>query len=115
MEPAILDLSGPRGDTFTKPIRIKLKSDGSYVNLTGKTVTAQMRLQPDDTVIVATYNVTVHDQTVTPGGVTLGLTPSITATIMPDTYYWDLQVEGDPTDVTTYVRGRHIVLPDVTR
>lgn len=115
MEPALLDLYAKRGDSFSKPIRVKLKSTGEYVDFTGKTVTAQVRAQADDLTPIATLTVTVHDQDLTPGAVTLSLAPATTSTLTPGYYRWDLQASGGPTDVTTFVQGRYELSADITR
>lgn len=119
MRPALLDIVVERGDDFYLSIRLRQRF-GDYIDLTGCTILAQARANPDDLDedILIEFDVAIDDQTTNKGGLTLSKSHDDTATLSRDDIGgWDLQVThpGTPTTVITYVRGRYSVEGDYTR
>lgn len=120
MIPASYDLTVYQGDTFSKTFRIRqLNADltlGAYLNLTGYVGAAQVRTSPSANSVLATFTVTLEDQTSYTGGVTISLTSTITAGLAVTTScVWDLQLTSPAGKVTTYVAGTFSVVAEVTR
>lgn len=99
-----------RGDDWSIPGQ--LTRSGSAVDLTGATVTAQLRRSPDGD-LVATFVVTVTDAA--EGELTLSLADTVTDDLRPGTYVYDVQVVDDGTTETFGVQSRLVVKADVTR
>ena len=97
-----------RGDTYRRTFRLRfVNADdtlGDYADLTGCEPLAQIRTAVRAPEILETFDVTILDQTETPGGVQIELTPEQTATL-PDTGRWDLQLTHPNGDVRTYLAG----------
>lgn len=90
-----LDLVFTQGDDFSHGVTFP-------VDLTGKTVTAQIRLFPESAAVVAQITVTVVSAAL--GTVTLSLTDEQT-TRVPLRAYWDAQVTDGSGLITTYFAG----------
>jgi len=100
-----------RGDDWS--IAGTISADGTPVNLTGATITSQLRRTADSTVVAEAWTVTVNSAAA--GTVTLSLTDTETALITPGTYVYDLQVVISGV-TTTYGEGSTLVVKaDVTR
>lgn len=89
--------------------------DGSYLDLTGRTITSQLRLAKDSPEIAATLEVQLYDQTVTPGALMVVILPAASALLTEGTYYWDLQTSSSATEVDTFLAGKATCIGDVTR
>jgi len=123
MKPGVYDLEIYQGDTFRRTLRLRqrvLDTDGvtwisgAYIPLTGYTGAAQVRETKIATDVTATMTVTVLDQTITPGGVTLYMPASATSLITKD-QVWDLQLTAPNGDVTTFLAGAVTLVQEVTR
>lgn len=106
MPPGAYHLDIYQGDVFT----LSLDFD---VDLTGYTLEAQIRHDPDDTTPAETLTVTVTDAA--NGLVQLSLTAVETAALLPQRYWWDLQWTDPSGDVRTILRGRATVTAEITR
>lgn len=87
-----------RGDDWR--VEGQITDGGTAVDLTGATVTAQIRSRPDGPV-VATWTVEVIDAA--EGRVALTLSHTVTEGIKPNPYVYDIRVDGDT--VQTYGDG----------
>lgn len=121
MPPAKLDLAIYRGDDFSKLLRFKDTSTDpdTYIDLTGWTGKAQLRLTEDNDTVAAEFAVTVMASQATPantGKVTLALTSVQTAALDGGIKYkWDLQMTKTDASKETYLYGNALVSKDVTR
>lgn len=115
--PAIKDLEIYQGDTFSLFMRLRMKQanglPGAYLVLTGMTGKAEVRPTPESTTVLATFTVSLSNQTTEPGGVTLTLPAATTLTLSSGV--WDLQFKDGAGVVTTYLRGNVTVTKEVTR
>lgn len=92
----VYDFILTQGDTLSVPFDFPL-------NLTGYTVTAQIRTYPESPILAATFTVTVTDAV--NGRVTLSLTSAQTEDL-PLKSFWDVQIKNaSGTFNQTYVRG----------
>jgi hypothetical protein len=113
--PAQVDLTGVRaGDR--NAMTLTITSRGAPYNLTGKTVTAQARLNSLDTNALNAV-VDITDPT---GGICIVRWPGDAVTTMlagKDTWkgVWDLQVQAAGEDAVTLVAGNFAAVMDVTR
>lgn len=107
--PGELDLVYYRGDT--RPIAIRFSSGGNAINLTGKTITAQVRTAPDSKTAILSFEVTVVDAA--DGRITIKPSAADSAKL-PASGYWDLQFVTGST-VETYLRGKITSPRDITR
>jgi hypothetical protein len=106
--PARFDLSAYAGDTFS--VDIAIAQDGSPVDVTGWTFTAQVRAKRAGAV-AATFTVNVTDAA--QGELTISLSGATTATLASGV--WDLNVALPDGTVSTLVDGVITVTQDVTR
>ncbi len=115
--PAVYDIEIYIGDDFSLPIR--LKADNVYVNLTGWTGRAQLRNGVGT--LLATFTVTVGNQSTTPGLVTVSMANTITSGLSPSgnspttTAVYDVELTDTGSKVRTYLAGTATVVIDVTR
>jgi hypothetical protein len=112
IQPDCINVTFTRGDTLTIVLNVWDNTAQTIPsNLTGATVTAQVRTTPDSTTVEATFAVTKSGNQVT-----LRLTPGQTRVLSPSCA-WDCQVDwiSDGSDVRTIVQGDLSVLQDVTR
>lgn len=110
--PAQVNLVTTRGDSFG--FKIRLWQDPAKTvpaDLSGATVTAQLRQTPDSTDVEASFTTAISSNEVT-----LTLLPTETA-VLPSRCVWDVQIDWDSggTSIQTVVRGALVVGPDVTR
>ncbi len=115
--PVVYDLDIYQGDTIENYFRIRGKTasgqPGPYINLTGTTPKAEIRVNESSAIVMATFTCALDDQTVSPGGVTLKLSHAQTLTISNGV--WDLQFINSLGEVRTYLRGSVTVYKEVTR
>lgn len=122
MSPAPHDITIVRGDDFLLFFKVREPNGGPYVDITGWTGRAQARETkeaPDPP--AATFTVTILDQAVSLGGVTVELDRTLTQGLaLPNglnvgVYDVELTEPGVGGDRTTYLGGDVHVEQDVTR
>lgn len=99
-----------QGSSFSATIDVT-NADGTVFNLTGYTVAAQMRKNYTSSVAV-TFSAA---HTNTGGAITLSLLPTITATIEPGRYLYDVEIRSSGGSITRVVEGMVTVTPGMTR
>jgi hypothetical protein len=110
--PQRIPLSLYRGDTCSVALRLWADTAGTEpVDLAGTLITAQVRLTPDASTVVATFEVTVSGNSVL-----LLLPPAVTAALPPKGVY-DVQLDwnSDGELIQTVLAGDVSVTADVTR
>lgn len=112
------DFTMTRGDNRT--IEVAVTSDGAAVNLTGASLTFTARMDYSAPVLVTKSSATASEITVTnaAGGLAeVYLIPADTSALPHATVYpvYDVQLTQAAGTVTTVVRGKITVNPDVTR
>ena len=115
LSPARVDISGIRaGDRNL--ITMTITSGGAPVNLTGKTVTAQARLTPNDVTMLSAV-VTITDAAA--GAISVRWPGPAVSTILGTaakwTGVWDLQMATPSEDPLTVAAGSFTAEMDVTR
>jgi hypothetical protein len=110
--PAAVNLSLYRGDDFGPQEFIWEQPAGTPVDITGYTITAQIRASQDATDILASFACTITDAPA--GKWTIALTDAQTTTL-PSSAYWDLQLTSPGGVTRTFAAGRVKVTRDVTR
>ncbi len=115
MIPATYPITIFQGDDFDLIFRIK-NDAGEYLDLTGFFPAAQIRASVDSPDVLAQFSATLSNQTVSPGGVILALTPAQTDELPASGGVWDVQLENSiRTEIRTYLSGRVTVIEQVTR
>lgn len=110
--PGTFNIQYTRGDTFSQSMIVK-DSTGAAVNLTGWTVTSQIRVTEDDVNPVVSFTVTNGGST---GLITLALTAAQTASLpLTSGGLYDVQLVDPSGNVSTYVGGTVTMKKDVTR
>jgi len=113
--PARVDLGFVRGDSMVRRIRVRDAVPGTYVDFSGYSdILAQVRQSPNSAVILATFTVTVYDNGPTDRGLRLELSDAVTATL-PPAAVWDLQLSSVSDGPRTWLSGRVVCDPDVSR
>ena len=122
MRPGVADIDITRGDTFNAFFRIKRKSDGVYVPLTGWSGIAQIRVAYDDVTPLASFTVTLANQVSYPGGVLVTMAKTVTATLnyaepvaSKQIGIWDCQMTNDIGEDNTFLAGKVTLWKDVSR
>lgn len=120
MIPGSVDITVYQGDTYTLFFRVRNQNPdgtpGAYIDLTGYVGLAQIRAKATDPdPPLATFAVTLADQVLSRGGVTLTLTPAQTAPLPVTGGVWDVQLTAPDGSVHTYLAGNVIVLQQVSR
>jgi hypothetical protein len=114
MLPVNRNISIYKGDTFDLEFRLRARSGegdpGGYVNLTGATGKAQIRLTEDSAEVLAEFAVTCGAD----GTVLITLTAEQTAALVNGGMY-DVQIEFPDGSIKTYLRGTVSVVKEVTR
>lgn len=105
-----------RGDSFDEAFRIRDEDPEELFTLTGMTGRAQIRPSADSTgAPLATFTVTLMDQTEVPGGFVLYLPPSESENLLPGTAVWDVEfADATRTVVHTFLAGPVTITGDVT-
>lgn len=98
------------GDTLI--ITVRVKYNGSPVDVSGRSYASQIRQTPSSTQVLATFSVDMASAS--NGIVTLTLPPSVTSTLKPMKVVFDVQ-ETNAGVVTTIVTRKAVVVQDVTR
>lgn len=112
-KPAAQDIDVVRGDSFD--MYLGVGRNGARINLTGGSVTGQVRATADDATVVASFVCVLANQTTDPGGVVCSLSKTDTATFNATKYVYDIQVDfPNGIDRTTVVGGAVNVTKDVT-
>lgn len=124
MQPSPQDITIYQGDNYDFFFRLRERVwdaglgdyvAGAYIDLTGWTGRSQIRANATAAAPLAEFAVTLSDQTATPGGVLLTLTPEQTAALPPGTAVWDVELTNNVAEVHTYIAGRVNVSAQVTR
>ena len=105
IEPAIIDLEVPQGDTFTQTFRL-LDDDAAPVDLTGATVASELRQTRTGQVVPLAV-------TVGPGAGEFTLVWGATEPTWGH-YRYDVEVIDATSIVRTWIKGRFHVTRDVT-
>jgi hypothetical protein len=100
-----------RGDDWS--IAGTITAGGAAVNLTGATITSQIRSSANSATIVETFTATVNNAAA--GTLTLSLTDAETALIEAGNYVYDIQVVISSVTTTYGAGSKLVVLADVTR
>lgn len=111
-KPATLDIDVTRGDTYE--LYFGVGRNGSRINLTGGSVTGQVRATVDDTTVMGSFVCAITDQNTDPGGVYCRIEKTVTATFTSAGVY-DLQVNMPNGDSKTVLAGKMNLIKDVTR
>ena len=107
-----LNQSIDQGTTFSKQI-IVYQTDGTTVqNLTGYTVSSQLRKNYTST---AYTTISVSNSSPTNGILVMSLTPAATAALKPGRYVYDVEVTAADATVTRAVEGVITINPEVTK
>lgn len=128
MLPAPVDHEIYQGDDYEFFVRLQSRNSdgtlGDWLDLTGSTITAEIRQSEDSTsTLIATFGVVLGNQTdpATKGSFLLTLSNTVTGAMaatpvnLPDSkYWWDMQITGADTKKRTYMKGRVYVENDVT-
>lgn len=118
--PAQLDLGFYQGDDFSQSFRFYSTDDGgvtkTYLDLTGYTVTAQIRAAPRDADVLIAFTTAIASPQSgsTKGKVTISLTATQTAALSVRLAFWDLQLTIGGT-TRTRIAGAVRLTPQVTR
>ena len=111
MRPGVYNTDRYRGDSFLLMMRLREAGTptvpGPYINLTGRTVFAQLRDAAvlDGGLVLAPFTSTILDQAAVPGGITIAL-PPVSTLALPDITFFDVEVTITATGwKRTYVRG----------
>lgn len=119
--PAVRDITIYQGDTYSLTFRVRSRNTdgtaGAYLDLTGCTPKAQLRTAPSSTSVVAEFTATLLNQADvnTRGGVTISLSHAQTTALTYDSMAWDVQLTYPTGDVQTFLRGKAILIYEVTR
>ena len=109
---SILNQVIDQGSTFSKQITV-YQTDGSTIqNLTGYTVTSQLRKNYTSTAYT-TINATNNDPT--NGVIVMSLTAVQTAALKSGRYVYDLQITAADGTVTRVIEGVITFRPEVTK
>jgi len=100
------------GTTFSQNFTLENANTNSLLNLTGYTVTSQMRKHPASTG-VTTFTTSVAD--VTGGQINIGLSTTQTATLKPGRYVYDVLITDNSGTIDRVVEGMVIVSQGATR
>ena len=113
--PARVDLRFVRGDNMSRRIRVRDAVQGTYVDFSDYTnILAQVRKSPDGRSVLATFTVAVYDNGPSDRGLSLSLSATVTATL-PPAAVWDLQLSSVSDGPRTWLSGRVVCDPDVSR
>ena len=109
---SILNLQLDQGTTFSKQITV-YGTDGTTVeNLTGTSVSSQLRKNYTSTAY-ETINATIN--TPTSGIIVMSLTAAQTAALKPGRYVYDLELTKADTTISRIIEGVITIRPEVTK
>ena len=100
-----------QGTDFTKTVDVQ-NALGNALDLTGYTISAQMRKTYGSSNVTATFT-TAHNGA--NGQVTMTLPDATTSAIESGRYVYDLMIESGAGDKTRVIEGQATVTPGVTR
>ena len=107
----IANLFIDQGTDFSVTVDVS-DTDGSVLDLTGYTASAQIRKTYTSSNVSATFGTSISASA---GQVTLSLADTVTAGLNPGRYVYDLNIESSGGQTTRVVEGQAIVTPGVTR
>lgn len=107
--PKKIDLNCYKGQTWSRSIYIT--QNKQPVDLTGCTAAAEVRPAPNSTELTKTLTCTID---AAEGKVTMSLSATDTASMIPNNYAYDLKVVDGGGDVTYYIYGIFAVKGRVT-
>ena len=107
--PKKIDLNCSKGQTWSRNVYIT--ENDAPVDLTGCTAAAEVRPAPNSNELTKTVTCTIDGAE---GKITLSLSASDTAAIIPGNYAYDLKVTDGGGDVTYYIYGIFAVKGRVT-
>ena len=95
-------------------LEIALAEDGSAINLSNHTASAQLRPTPTSNTLTATFTCQVTNAS--QGKLTMSLGYALTANVSPGKYYYDLELHNTTANsITRVIEGVARVTPNVTR
>jgi hypothetical protein len=95
-------------------LEIALAEDGSAINLSNHSASAQLRPSPTSSTLTATFTCPITAPT--QGKLTMNLGYAITANIAAGKYYYDLELHNaSANSITRVIEGVARVTPNVTR
>ena len=95
-------------------LAITLSEDGSPINLSSHTVSAQLRPTPSSSTLTATFTCAITNAS--QGAVTMKLGHALTANIAAGKYYYDTEIfNSSANTITRLVQGVARVTQNVTR
>lgn len=122
--PGVVNLQVYQGDRYELFFRVRLRTldtdgvtwiPGAYVDLTGWNPTSEIRKEKADASPIGSFECSLGDQTTLPGSVLCVLKPSVSVLLTESNYYYDVQLELDADNITTYLQGQILVTLEVTR
>lgn len=116
--PAVFDPEVYQGDSWDLFFRVKARDAGGnlvYQDLTGATPKAQFRPNAASSTITAELTCTLSNQSTTPGGVLVRLSPAQSAGLAPGNLVWDCEISYSNGDKRTVLAGAVTVIAEVTR
>ena len=95
-------------------LEIALAEDGSAINLSNHTASAQLRPTPTSNTLTATFTCSITNAAL--GKLTMNLGYALTANIAAGKYYYDLELHNTSANsITRVIEGVARVTPNVTR
>ena len=95
-------------------LEIALAEDGSAINLSNHTASAQLRPTPTSNTLTATFTCSITNAA--QGKLTMNLGYGLTANISAGKYYYDLELHNTTANsITRVIEGVARVTPNVTR
>ena len=110
-KPANYPLNVRIGDTETVTVTMQ-DANGSAINITGRTYSAQIREKASSTSALATFTCSIVNGA--QGKFACTLSSAITSNLSPANAVWDLQ-ENNGGTITTLMAGEAVISRDVTR
>ena len=95
-------------------LSLSIAQDGTSVNLSNHTATAQLRPTPTSDTLTATFTCTVTDAA--NGTIKMSMPYTLTANVAAGKYYYDLELfNSSASSMTRLIEGVARVTPNVTR
>lgn len=121
MQPIVYDAKFVRGDDWRLSFRVGRYDDNRNkvydIDFTGHTGLAQLRRSTEDTAVLLTFSVIIHDQTVegNMGRFTIFADKDVTGDLESESGVYDVQLTSGSGETQTWVRGKISILRDVSR
>lgn len=109
--PATKNINVTRGDTFD--MYLGIGRNGARIDLTGATVTGQVRASEDAPAVMGAFVCSLANQTTDAGGILASIPAATTGTFTSNGVY-DIQIVFANGDVKTVVGGTMTLKKDVT-